>query len=119
MIWGRVRTPTQKQRDILANASPVRFGVAVRVESGYKSRRFQSMGALPALKYDTLPKGEGLNPKSAKLSLGDTTDGSPTALAVGDSHNLSSFSSLVAPLNSGTSPAPFSQQPQSPYNPRF
>ncbi len=46
-----------------------------RVESGDKSRRFQSLPALPALKHDT-------------------NHGSPTALAVGDFHNLSSFSSL-------------------------
>jgi hypothetical protein len=46
-----------------------------RVESGDKSRRFQSLAASSDLNYDTF-------------------HGSPTALAVGDSHNLSSFSSL-------------------------
>ncbi len=51
--------------------------VADRVESGDKSRRFQSLAASPDLKYDS-------------------NHGSPTALAVGKSHNLSSFSSLVA-----------------------
>jgi hypothetical protein len=47
-----------------------------RVESGDFCRYFQSLSALPALKHDI-------------------THGSPTALAVGDSHNLSSFSSLI------------------------
>jgi hypothetical protein len=52
--------------------------VATRVvESGDFCRRFQSLAALPALKYDT-------------------NHGSPTAKAVGDYHNMSSFSSLVA-----------------------
>jgi hypothetical protein len=50
--------------------------VVFRVENGDKCRRFQSLVASPALKYDTIY-------------------GSPTALAVGDSHILSSFSSLV------------------------
>ena len=47
-----------------------------RVENGDKSRRFQSLAAQPDLKYDT-------------------NHGSPTAKAVGYSHNLSSFSSLA------------------------
>jgi hypothetical protein len=42
---------------------------------GDKSRRFQSLVTPPALKHDT-------------------NNGSPTAKAVGDSHNMSSFSSL-------------------------
>ncbi len=46
-----------------------------RVESGEICRHFQSLVASPDLKYDTI-------------------HGSPTAKAVGDSHNLSSFSSL-------------------------
>ena len=47
-----------------------------RVESGDKGRRFQHLFAPPALKHDAY-------------------HGSPTALAVGNSHNLSSFSSLA------------------------
>ncbi len=51
--------------------------VAGRLVNGDKSRHLQSLVPQPDLKYDTF-------------------DGSPTALAVGDSHNLSSLSSLVA-----------------------